>query len=247
MILAGDEYLTRFANSTIHQNVAETDAEVRIRVVVGTRIGVATTNRLDDEALAKALEQALAIARLQPENPDFKSLPGPQPIPEVAAFSQATADCTPEQRAKGVGTICLMARGGGPDRLRRLDHDAVRDGRGQFAGGLGLLCHDLRRHQHGHHERYQRRDMPRPWRWMWTTWTLRPSAARRWKSALRSQNPRALDPGEYTVILEPYAVQDFCADDGLYRLWRGRAAGGPQLYGGQDGPADRRPAHLYLG
>ena len=80
VVLAGDEYLTRFANSTIHQNVAETDTEVRIRVVLGTRVGVATTNNLDDEALARTLENALAIARLQPENPDFKSLPGPQPI-----------------------------------------------------------------------------------------------------------------------------------------------------------------------
>ena len=32
VVLAGDSYLTRFANSTIHQNVAETDTEVRIRV-----------------------------------------------------------------------------------------------------------------------------------------------------------------------------------------------------------------------
>ena len=72
VILAGDSALTRFANSTIHQNVAETDTEVRIRVVLGTRVGVATTNNLDDEALAKALENALAIARLQPENPDFQ-------------------------------------------------------------------------------------------------------------------------------------------------------------------------------
>jgi len=31
VILANDEALTRFANSTIHQNVAETDTEVRIR------------------------------------------------------------------------------------------------------------------------------------------------------------------------------------------------------------------------
>ena len=66
VVLAGDSALTRFANSTIHQNVAETDAEVRIRVVLGTRIGVATTNNLDDEALAQTLEKALAMARLQP-------------------------------------------------------------------------------------------------------------------------------------------------------------------------------------
>ena len=48
VVLASDYNLTRFANSTIHQNVAETDTEVRIRAVLGSRIGVATTNDLDD-------------------------------------------------------------------------------------------------------------------------------------------------------------------------------------------------------
>ena len=62
VILASDSALTRFANSTIHQNVAETDAEVGIRVVLGTRVGVAKTNNLDDEALAKALENPADIA-----------------------------------------------------------------------------------------------------------------------------------------------------------------------------------------
>ncbi|MGD8463960.1 MAG: hypothetical protein PVI09_08835, partial [Anaerolineae bacterium] len=51
VVIASDAYLTRFANSTIHQNVAETDAEVRIRVVLGSRVGVSATNDLSDEAL----------------------------------------------------------------------------------------------------------------------------------------------------------------------------------------------------
>jgi PmbA protein len=113
VVLANDSALTRFANSTIHQNVAETDCEVRIRVVLGQRIGVATTNNLEEVALAEALNKALAIARLQPENPDFQSLPGPLPIPEVRSFSEATAHCTPETRASGAGAICLLAREAG--------------------------------------------------------------------------------------------------------------------------------------
>jgi PmbA protein len=119
VILAGDSALTRFANSSIHQNVAETNAEVRIRVVLkpagteGARVGVATTNSLDETALGQALEKALAIARLQPLNPDFRSLPASAPAAEVSAYSGATAVCTPESRAHAVGTICLLARDAG--------------------------------------------------------------------------------------------------------------------------------------
>jgi PmbA protein len=208
VVLAGDSYLTRFANSTIHQNVAETDTEVRLRVVLGKRVGVATTNNLDDEALSQTLENALAIARLQPENPDFKSLPGPQPIPEITAFSEATASCSPDQRAKGAGAICLMAREAGVVASGALTTAALEVA---VANSLGI---------HAYHS---------------TTYAdintvIMSDTSAGYASALaldvgdldfeaigreavekclHSQDPRALEPGEYTVILEPYAVDDF--------------------------------------
>jgi PmbA protein len=208
VVLAGDEYLTRFANSTIHQNVAETDTEVRIRVVLGSRVGVATTNNLDDESLARTLENALSIARLQPENPDFKSLPGPQPLPPYSSFSEATARCTPEQRATGAGAICMMARDAGVVASGALTTSVLEAG---VANSLGVF---------GHFE---------------TTYAEINTVIMSDTSAgyasdmaldvgdldfetigrealdkcLRSQNPRSIEPGEYAVILEPYAVQDF--------------------------------------
>jgi PmbA protein len=215
VILADDEALTRFANSTIHQNVAETDAGVRIRVVLrdsrsagGARVGVATTNNLADEALLRTLEYAMAIARLQPENPDFKSLPGPQPLPDVTAFSEATAGYTPEERADGVGAICLMARDAGviasgaltttvaeiavanslgtfayfPTTSADINTVIMSDTSAGYASALALDVNDI------DFEDIGREAM---------------------EKCLHSQSPRALAPGEYTVILEPYAVQDF--------------------------------------
>src|SRR5690242_5194819 len=70
--------LTRFANNYIHQNVAETNTLVSIRMVVGKKIGVASTNDLSDAGLEKAVENAATITRFQLENPDFKSLPTPE-------------------------------------------------------------------------------------------------------------------------------------------------------------------------
>jgi predicted Zn-dependent protease len=110
VIFAGREsYLTRFANSSIHQNVAERNDEVRVRVVQGKRIGVASTNDLSDAGLDTVVESALEIARFQPEQPDFESLPEPQPIKPVNAFSEETASFTAEDRAQAVGTICEKA------------------------------------------------------------------------------------------------------------------------------------------
>src|SRR5437016_4928604 len=63
LVTADDAQLTRFANSEIHQNVAETNAALNLRFVVGKRVGVASTGRLDDEGLRRVMERAGAIAR----------------------------------------------------------------------------------------------------------------------------------------------------------------------------------------
>src|SRR5260370_38004387 len=89
--LGVESALTRFANNYIHQNVAESNHELRVRAVVGKRTGVASTNRLDDESLHRVVDQALEIARLQPENPEFHSLPVPRPPRFAPPYTDATA------------------------------------------------------------------------------------------------------------------------------------------------------------
>ncbi|MGD8737995.1 MAG: TldD/PmbA family protein, partial [Anaerolineae bacterium] len=208
VVIASDAYLTRFANSTIHQNVAETDAEVRIRVVLGSRVGVSATNDLSDEALDRTLAAALTIARLQPDNPEFRSLPGPQAVAPVTAYSEATARCSPEERAKGAGAICLLARDAGvvasgalttattevgvanslgvstyvPTTYADINTVIMSDTSAGYASALAMDVNDL--------------DFE----------ALGQEAV---EKCLHSRNPRALEPGEYSVILEPYAVQDF--------------------------------------
>jgi PmbA protein len=106
--LGTESALTRFATNHIHQNVAESNAELRVRAVVGQRIGVAATNRLDDESLRRVTEQALEIARVQPVNPEFHSLPAPQPISVAPGYSERTAQFTPEERARQVLLLGLQ-------------------------------------------------------------------------------------------------------------------------------------------
>ncbi len=88
---SGEDYLTRFANNVIHQNVAERSGEARLRAVLGRKVGLASTRDLSEEGLRAAAREAAAIARLQPDNPDFKSLVS---AVDVAAMAGATGSGT---------------------------------------------------------------------------------------------------------------------------------------------------------
>ncbi|HEX7286909.1 MAG TPA: DNA gyrase modulator, partial [Candidatus Angelobacter sp.] len=62
--------LTRFANNTIHQNVAELNEVASIRVAFDGKTARATTNRFDDESLKRAIQAAESMARVQEPDPD---------------------------------------------------------------------------------------------------------------------------------------------------------------------------------
>ncbi|MFP5343665.1 MAG: TldD/PmbA family protein [Candidatus Limnocylindria bacterium] len=106
LVMAEDAALTRFANSQIHQNVAETNVSINLRVAIGRRIGVASSGRTDDEGLRRLAERAVAMARVVEELPDWAGLPEPTPIEDVpAGYAPATASASPELRAEGVRAV----------------------------------------------------------------------------------------------------------------------------------------------
>ncbi|MBI2405839.1 TldD/PmbA family protein [Candidatus Microgenomates bacterium] len=107
LLFVTDHGLTRFANSQIHQNVAWEDVGISVRVVIGKRIGVASTNSFAPSALRDVVRRAESLAKLQREDPHFKSLPKPQKLPKVA---QWVHQATPEERAAAVSTIITKAR-----------------------------------------------------------------------------------------------------------------------------------------
>ncbi len=106
LVAAGDEALTRFANSEIHQNVAESDVRVNLRFARGKRIGVASSGRTEPDAQRRLVETAGRIASITDETPDWAGLPpGGPAVPVAGAFSSATAEATPELRAEGVRAV----------------------------------------------------------------------------------------------------------------------------------------------
>ena len=215
---AHDSALTRFANNTIHQNVAEVNTEIAVRVVVGKRVGSAITNRLTEEALGRAIEEAVAMARLQPENPEFPGLPDPEPIEPVLAFDEAVAGATPEWRARAVGAVCRMAESMGASAAGALSTGiyelAVANSRGVFAYHAGTEVHFTTVVMCDEGSGYAHRAA-----WRLTDLDVESLGRSAVDKALRSRNPRPIEPGVYPVVLEPYAVDDILS-------WLGYAGAG---------------------
>src|SRR4029078_6078428 len=91
-------------------NVAESNVQVNLRFVIGKRVGVASTNRFDDEGLRRLAERAAAIARNSKELEDWGGLREPTPISDVPdGYAEATAGATPELRAEGVRAVIAAA------------------------------------------------------------------------------------------------------------------------------------------
>ena len=121
VLFSGGKFaLTRFANNTIHQNVAEENAVVSVRTVFGGRTARATTNKFDDESLRQVVRSSEALAKVQHPDPDLLPMPdarsvgttGEAPVATQSVPSrhfEQTAAITPEIRADSVKKIVGVA------------------------------------------------------------------------------------------------------------------------------------------
>jgi len=210
VLMSEESSLTRFATNYIHQNVAETDARLTVRAAFGQRVGTASTNRLDDEGIRAVVAQAEGIARLQRENPLWRSLPAPPIAATGAAYEDvdpATRDCQPEVRAEAVGQLVGQVKAAGLSAAGKvstgLTEVAVANSLGAEAYMAGTRAGITAVVSGETGSGYASRTAGR-------FGDLDPLAIGRTAvdKALASRDPQALPPGEYTVILEPPAVAD---------------------------------------
>jgi PmbA protein len=119
LFYGGHSALTRFANNTIHQNVAEENFGVSVRTAFGGRTARATTNAFDDESLRRVVEASESLARVQQEDSDLLPVPStgddaPAPRGSSATlpsrYFEQTAALTPAERADAVGRIVSVAQ-----------------------------------------------------------------------------------------------------------------------------------------
>jgi PmbA protein len=99
-VSSGDDALTRFAHGISNQNVAGDDVTIAVRAIVGGRTGVAASNDLSDASVDALLERAREMALFAPSDPLVPELPsgGSAPAPG-ACYVDATAQADPRERA----------------------------------------------------------------------------------------------------------------------------------------------------
>src|SRR5688572_993864 len=215
-----NESLTRFANNHIHQNVTESNHEVLVRCVSGSRCGIAVSNVIQPDKLRNLARVALDLARQQPENPDFKGLPGPAPLVPVICFDPDVAGCTPAQRAKGVAVICRKAGEAGYTAAGSMTTGTmslgVANSNGVFSESDTTLVDGSTVVMSNSSSGWAQAS---GWKLGSVIWDeLAEEAVRKTKMG---ENPIDGQPGVYTVILDPYATSDLVgmlAGDGMSAL-----------------------------
>ncbi|HKH97862.1 MAG TPA: TldD/PmbA family protein [Candidatus Sulfotelmatobacter sp.] len=208
--------LTRFANNTIHQNVAEENSAVSVRTVFGGRTARASTNKFDDESLRQVVQASESLAKVQHPDPDLLPMPdsleatgkaGRNSGPALSRYFEQTAGITPQQRAAGVKQIVGVAE------EHKLTTAGVFSSADSFEGifnsrglsnwhtqtlaeiSITMLAEDSSGWQKANSPDITNLD----------PLALAETAA---KKAVDSARPRQIPAGNYTVILEPAAVLD---------------------------------------
>lgn len=204
---------TRFARNEITScgDVAETT--VHVTIALGTRHASASTNQVDPHSLRLLAERTLAMARMSPEDREHMPLVGKQSLARVdAAYDAATATLSADARAAAIGAAVGEAEKAGVTAAGFYQHGAHESVYVNGAGAFGA-------------HRATRATVT-------TTARTADATGSGWAGgdsqraadvdaaaltrvaadkAARSANARAIDPGKYTVILEPAAVAELLA------------------------------------
>ncbi len=200
-----EEGATRFANSEINQNVVSGDLSLKVNVAFGSSVGSASTNVLDDDAIAACVKKAQAIARLTPPDSEFMPPVSPVEMPDVETWSDATMHLKAADRAKIIAGAVNVADSAGLSGAGSLTTAAsvvaIGNSKGHFAfhkSTKAQLKYSASSDDSvGWANGYARKvgDLD-----------AEAVARRAVDKALKGKKPRELPAGKYEVILEPAAV-----------------------------------------
>jgi len=201
--------LTWYAENIIHQNVAEHDAQIQVRAIVGKQVGSASTTDSTPDGLALAVRQAGRAARLMPDNPDFPGLPSPQalPVTDVGGWVDATAACTPADRVLAVKEIIQQSereslRAAGTYRTQESEL-AVVSSTGVAAYHQATVAELKAVVMSDDSSGYSLMSSP-------DVSDIDPAAIgeRAVRTAVETRHPIEVGPGSYDVVLSPFAVAE---------------------------------------
>jgi predicted Zn-dependent protease len=200
---------TRFANNEITTSGAEESINVVVGVTKDGRTGRVSLNETSDAALERAMKRAEELAGLLPPDPEYVGPVPPQKYLAIAAYDEATetfgaAERVPGVRAvvepaaketmnssgffqNGATALCIANKAGNFGYIRRTN--ASFSATARTADGTGSGWAEDASHRVGQIDAMR----------------LATTALRK---ARESAGPKKLDPGDYTVVLEPAAVGD---------------------------------------
>lgn len=199
----------RFAENSFTTSGKREGRGANITVWIDGKRGSSSTNDFDESSLKEAVEQAEKIARLAPPDREYLPTLGAQAYKPSSGFTPATANISPAARAKAIGTIlaeCEKAKviaAGFYQSQASASASATKNGNFNFQQSTVVGLSVTGRTSDGTSSGYFARshfDVNKL-----DTARIAREAIRK---TLEGQNAQALDPGVYTVILEPQAVSD---------------------------------------
>ncbi|WP_411833476.1 TldD/PmbA family protein [Pseudoxanthomonas mexicana] len=197
----------RFALNNVSTSGIVSNTDLGVSVAFGKRVGTATINEFDDAALERVVRRAEDLARLAPENPEFMPAIGKQTYTPTATFSESTAAITPEFRAQvAADSIApckaekLIAAGFLEDGQSFV---AFANSKGNFgyqrATAFNYTC--TVRTEDGRGSGWVGRNVKDA-----SEFKADQDIRVAMRKATESAEAKALEPGKYTVILEPHAA-----------------------------------------
>lgn len=198
----------RYARNSVNTSGEDSNVSLAVQTYYGKKSGSATVNEFDDASLEKVVRRAEELANLAPENPELMEPVGAQTYgPDPATFSDATNKITPDYRAKAAADSIGPAAAKDITAAGYLEDNrgfgAVMNSKGLFAynKGTGVEFSVTMRTNDGTGSGWVSRSFN-------DVSKLDTAEASRiaMDKALQSKNSKGIEPGKYTVILEPSAA-----------------------------------------
>ena len=199
----------RFAGNNFLTSGQRISRGANVTVWIDGKRGSSSTNDLDDASLKAMVEQAEKLARLSPVDREYLPTLSKQNYKPVNGFVEATANLSLSNRASSIGGIideCQKQKliGGGFHAARaQAGASATKNGNFEFERSTNVSLSMTARTPDGTSSGYFLRshyDISRL--------DTRRIAREAVRKALEGANAKTIDPGAYTVILEPQAVAD---------------------------------------
>lgn len=203
----GTQGNVRFARNDISTSGIVESIDLAVQVAFGKRVGTATINQFDDASLERVVRRAEDLAKLAPENPEFMPAVGPQTYRATDMYGAGTAALTAEARAKIAEASILPCREKGLVAAGFLEDGYTFFAHANSNGNFGYQQATI-----ADYTCTVRTEDGRGSGWVASNvkdvadFDPAKDIQIAMRKAAASADAQALEPGKYTVILEPAAA-----------------------------------------